>query len=41
MPVDVLVAQGDPARVLAEVDAPADVLVIGRHHAEFRPQLFA
>ena len=41
MPVDELVAQGDPARVLAEVDASADVLVIGRHHAEFLPQLFA
>ena len=37
MQVDVLVAPGDPARVLAEVDASADVLVIGRHQAEFLP----
>ena len=41
MLVDELVTEGDPARVLAEVDASADVLVIGRHHAEFLSQLFA
>ncbi|HSU37458.1 MAG TPA: universal stress protein [Propionibacteriaceae bacterium] len=41
MPVDELVTEGDPARVLAEVDASADVLVIGRHHAEFLSLLFA
>jgi len=41
MRVDELVVPGDPARVLAEVGASADVLVIGRHHVEFLSQLFA
>jgi nucleotide-binding universal stress UspA family protein len=41
MRVDELVVPGDPARVLAEVDASTDVLVIGRHHVEFLAQLFA
>jgi nucleotide-binding universal stress UspA family protein len=41
MRVDELVTEGDPVRVLAEVDASADVLVLGRHHAEFLSQLFA
>jgi nucleotide-binding universal stress UspA family protein len=41
MRVDELVVPGDPARVLAEVDASFDVLVIGRHHVEFLTQIFA
>jgi nucleotide-binding universal stress UspA family protein len=41
MRVDQLVVQGDPARVLAEVQASASVVVIGRHHTRFLPQFLA
>jgi nucleotide-binding universal stress UspA family protein len=41
MQVDELVVEGDPVRVLADVDASADVLVIGRHHADYLSQFFS